>query len=148
MFYVLSRFSFNFFVQKKATTANRTSRTIFSFISYFSRQLWQGMAHIWRPWKLSNFQDRHLLSIYVQNSSTPLTLDIQCLTKPPFSRWYRACKQKKPKQKQNQVTWHSNWPLVLLFDLAHKQYIKYNSWKVDFNVWRHSQKEDFLSITY
>ena len=27
----------------------------------------------------------------------------------------------KPKQKQNQVTSHSNWPRVVLFDLAHKQ---------------------------
>ena len=27
----------------------------------------------------------------------------------------------KTKQKQNQVTSHSNWPRVLLFDLAHKQ---------------------------
>ena len=36
------------------------------------------MIHIWRPWKLSNFQDPPpLLSIYVQNSPTPLTLDAQ-----------------------------------------------------------------------
>ena len=27
----------------------------------------------------------------------------------------------KPKQKQNQVMSHSNWPCVLLFNLAHKQ---------------------------
>ena len=43
------------------------------------------MIHIWRPWKLSIFQDPPpppLLSIYVQNSSTPLTLDVQFQTNP------------------------------------------------------------------
>ena len=36
------------------------------------------MLHIWRPWKLPNFQDHPPpLSIYVQISSTPLTLDVQ-----------------------------------------------------------------------
>ena len=36
------------------------------------------MIHIWRPWKLSNFQDHPPpLSIYIQNSSTPLTWDVQ-----------------------------------------------------------------------
>ena len=39
------------------------------------------MIHIRRPWKLSNFQDPPLtLSIYVQNSSTPLPLDVQFQT--------------------------------------------------------------------
>ena len=34
-----------------------------------------------RPWKLSNFQDPlPPLSIYIQNSSTPLTLDVQFQT--------------------------------------------------------------------
>ena len=44
------------------------------------------MIHIWRPWKLSNFQD-HLtpLSIYVQITSTHLTLHVQFQTKPPLS---------------------------------------------------------------
>ena len=41
------------------------------------------MMHIWRQWKLYNFQDPSpSLSIYVQNSSTPLTLDIQFQTNP------------------------------------------------------------------
>ena len=35
---------------------------------------------------------------------------------------HRACEETKSKQKQNQVTSHSNWSRVLLFDLAHKQY--------------------------
>ena len=41
------------------------------------------MVHVWRPWKLSNFQDPlpHLL-IYVQNSSTPLNLNLQFQTTP------------------------------------------------------------------
>ena len=34
---------------------------------------------------------------------------------------HRSCVRTKSKQKQNQVTSHSNWPRVLLFDLAHKQ---------------------------
>ena len=33
----------------------------------------------------------------------------------------RACERTKSKEKQNQVTSHSNWRRVLLFDLAHKQ---------------------------
>ena len=41
----------------------------------------QGMIHIERPWKLSNFQDlTSPLSIYVQYSPTPLTLDVQFQT--------------------------------------------------------------------
>ena len=40
---------------------------------------------IWRPWKLSNFQDLPLpLSSYIQNSSTSLTLDVQFQTNPPL----------------------------------------------------------------
>ena len=34
----------------------------------------------------------------------------------------RAYERTKSKQKQNQVTSHSNQPRVLLFDLTHKQY--------------------------
>ena len=33
----------------------------------------------------------------------------------------RACERTKSKQKQNQVTSRSNWPCIILFDLAHKQ---------------------------
>ena len=41
------------------------------------------MIHIWRPWKVSNFEDTApSLSIYVRNSSTPLTLDVQFQTTP------------------------------------------------------------------
>ena len=37
-----------------------------------------GTIHIWRPWKLCNFQDPHPpLSIYVQIFPPPLTLDVQ-----------------------------------------------------------------------
>ena len=34
---------------------------------------------------------------------------------------YHGCERTKPKQKQGQVTSHSNLPPVLLFDLAHNQ---------------------------
>ena len=45
------------------------------------------MIHILRPWKLSNFQDAPPpLSIYVQNVSTPLTVDAQFQTNP-LSKW-------------------------------------------------------------
>ena len=99
------------------------------------------MIHIWRPWKLSNFQDPppHL-SIYVQNSSTPLTLDVQFQTTPLLPKWYRACERMKSKQKQNQVKSHSNWQRVLFFGLAPQTI----SLKDYFTVWR--QREDFLSI--
>ena len=41
------------------------------------------MVHVWRPWKLSNFQDPlPPLPIYVQNSSTPLNLNLQFQTTP------------------------------------------------------------------
>ena len=37
-----------------------------------------GTIHRWRPWKLSNFQDPLTpVSIYFQNFSTPLTMDVQ-----------------------------------------------------------------------
>ena len=35
---------------------------------------------------------------------------------------HRACERTKSKQKQNEVTSHLDWPRVLLFNLAHKQY--------------------------
>ena len=41
------------------------------------------MVHIWRPWKLYNFQDPLTpLPIYVQNSSIPLNLNLQFQTIP------------------------------------------------------------------
>ena len=53
-----------------------------------------GMIHIWRPWKLSNFQDPPTsLSFYVQYSSTPLTLDIQFQTNPPLQIIINQLKQ-------------------------------------------------------
>ena len=93
--------------------------------------------YTWRPWKLSNFQDPSSpLTIYVQNylilsPTWPWTSNFKrvllcvqlsknitkCLEKQP----YRACERAKSKQKRNQVMSHSNWPRVLLFDLAHKQ---------------------------
>ena len=43
---------------------------------------------------------------------------------------HHTCEQTKSKQKQNQVTSHSNWPRVLLFGLVHKQCncIKVSAW--------------------
>ena len=75
--------------------------------------------------------------MYFQNISTPLTLGVQLLNehKPPPSHTpspsptnyeqqpHGACERtkSKQKQKQNQVAPCSNWPHVLLFDLANKQ---------------------------
>ena len=40
-----------------------------------------GMMRIWRPWKFPNFQDPlPTLCIYIQSSSTSLTLDVQFQT--------------------------------------------------------------------
>ena len=41
--------------------------------------------------------------------------------RPMEEQPHRACERWKSKQKQNQVTSHSNWPRVLLFDLVYKQ---------------------------
>ena len=52
------------------------------------------MMHIWHPRKLSNFQDpTPPLSIYVQNSSTPLTFDVQFQTNPPLHMIFNRLKE-------------------------------------------------------
>ena len=55
---------------------------------------------------------------------------------------HHVYEQTKSKQKQNQIMSHSNWPRVVDTDNA------IVSLKDDFTVWRQSQMEDFLSITY
>ena len=40
------------------------------------------MIHIWRPWIVQFLRPPTPLSIYVQNSSTPLILDVQFQTNP------------------------------------------------------------------
>ena len=57
---------------------------------------------------------------------------------------HHTCERTKLIQKQNQVTSHSNWPRLLLFDLAHNQCN--GIIKDGFTDWRQSQKEDFLSV--
>ena len=58
------------------------------------------MMHIKRPWKLSNFQDPPPpLSIYVQNSSIPLILEVQFQANSPlFSKWWPINQLIKRKQ--------------------------------------------------
>ena len=54
------------------------SATSWNFVAFIL-----GMMNIWPPWKLSSFQNASPhLSIYVKNSSTPLTLDVQFQTTP------------------------------------------------------------------
>ena len=62
-----------------------------------------GMIYIWRPLKLSNFEDPYLpcsSTIYVQNSSIPLTMDVQFQTNPPppisFQKITSQLKQNNP----------------------------------------------------
>ena len=53
------------------------------------------MTHIWRPWKFPNFRDPSLpLSIYVQNSSIPLTLDVQFEMNPSSPNDNQSIKRK------------------------------------------------------
>ena len=90
--------------------------------------------HIWRPWKLSNFQNPLLpfhLRPKLSHSPWPWTSNFKRIPTSPHSyplqqtmekQPHRACKRKKSKQKQNQVTSQSNWPRILSFDLAHKQF--------------------------
>ena len=63
------------------------------------------MIYIPRPWKLSIFQDPPLpLSIYFQNSSTPLTLDVQFQTN-----------EIKTETKPSHVTFKSTTGSIVLF---------------------------------
>ena len=63
---------------------HRTTDYIFILFSQINKSVKKGkylygVIHIWRPWKLSNFQPpapSPPSSIYVQNSSTPSTLDV------------------------------------------------------------------------
>ena len=52
------------------------------------------------------------------SKQTPLSHILQQTKK---KQPHYAFERTKSKQKQNQVTLHSNWSRVLLFDLAHKQ---------------------------
>ena len=89
-----------------------------------------GAIHIWRPWKLSNFQDSfiplvhlctkffHLLDLErpILNRSLP-----PLLQQTMEQQQHHASERKKSNQKQNQVKSCSNWLQVLLFGLAQKQ---------------------------
>ena len=69
----------------KISTQNRIFALCYcNFMKKVTKTFQLGMIHIWRPWKLPNFQDHPPpLSIYVQISSNPLTLDVQFQTNLP-----------------------------------------------------------------
>ena len=76
--------------------------------------------------QLSKNITKCLLFIITQIFSTHFAINLyfcttwrrkQTMEKQP----HHACERTKLKHKRNQVTLHSNWPRVLLFDLAHKQ---------------------------
>ena len=83
---------------KAYLSPNEKKKTIFCttmFSPKYSVYKVFGMMHIWCPWKLSNFQDPlPPLSINVQNSSIPLTLDVQFQTNPPSSNDNQSIKRK------------------------------------------------------
>ena len=103
------------------------------------------MIHIWRPWKVSNFQDSPPpLSIYVQNYLTPLTLDVQFQTiLPPLLQMilYMWTNEIKTKAKSNHITLKFTMRSILRFSPKNNAML---SLKDGFTVWR--QKLDFLSI--
>ena len=77
--------------------------------------------------KLSNFQDTPPLVYLRPTLFHSLVLGSPILPPPPppllsNKLWKNnrtvQCERTKSKQKQNQVTSHSNWPRFLLFDLA------------------------------
>ena len=89
-----------------------------------------GTIHIWRPWKLFNFQDPSIPLVHLCTTIFhPLDLGRPILNRSPLpllqqtmeQQQHHASEWTKSKQKQNQVTSCSNWPRVLLLDLAHKQ---------------------------
>ena len=58
---------------------------------------------------------------YTKYQSTSFVCTTWKLTQTMEQQPQHACEPAKAKQKQDQVTSHSNWPRILLFDLAHKQ---------------------------
>ena len=92
-----------------------------------------GTIHIWHPLKFSNFQNPHLpvhlrpkffhpldLGCPISNNSTP-PFHPQPLQQTMEQQPHRARERTKSKPKQNQVRSHSNWPRIILSDLAHRQ---------------------------
>ena len=91
--------------------------------------------HIWRPWKLSNFHGPPLLcpstsKIFSPPGTWKSNFKRTPSPTPPLTHnthphtlsnklWNNN--HTVHVNKQNQVTWRSSWPPVLLFDLAHKQ---------------------------
>ena len=72
--------------------------------------------------QLSKNITKCLLLIFTHIFSTHSTICKTWKRKQTMEQqWHRACERTKSKQKQNHATSHSNWPRVLLFDLAHKQ---------------------------
>ena len=57
------------------------------------------MIHIWRPWIVQFLRPHTPLSIYIQNSSTPLILDVQFQTNP-YSPSYSPNDNQSVKRKQ------------------------------------------------
>ena len=88
------------------------------------------------------FNTHYPQSIYVQNISALLILDVQFLNKPSYpleqtmeQKPYRACERTKLKQKQIQVTSHSNWPRISIYPKNNAMV----SLKDGFTVWHQSQ---------
>ena len=94
------------------------------------------MIQVWRSRKLSNFQDsppppcpctsKILPPPWPWTSNSKLILQSTCFICKSWKckLWNSNCTvhvSERNQNKQNQITSRSNWPRVLLFDLAHKQ---------------------------
>ena len=81
------------------------------------------MTHIWRPWKLSNFQDLQLTCSSTFKILRPLSPWASNLkrTLPSSPNDTVHVNERNQNKNKNLVTSYSDWARVLLFDLAHKQ---------------------------
>ena len=103
-----------------------------------------GMIHIWRPWKMSNFQDLPPPLVHLRPKFfNHFTLDVQFQTIPPPLQMIRCMwkNEIKTKTKSSDVTFKLTMRSILLFSPTNNAMV---SLKDDFTVW--CQMEDFLSI--
>ena len=103
-----------------------------------------GMIHIWRPWKMSNFQDLPPPLVHLRPKFFNLfTLDVQFQTIPPPLQMIPCIwkSEIKTKTKSSDVTFKLAMRSILRFSPTNNAMV---SLKDDFTVWR--QKEDFLAI--
>ena len=128
VFQIICLHSRNIFQILRQKKSNFRKFCYFSYITFpFQPLQLRGDTHM-TPWKLSKFQASPPTVYLLPNFSTPLptwpwTSNFKRIFSPSSTNYgtTNACERTKSKQKQNQITSHSNWPRVLLFRVAHKQ---------------------------